>query len=169
MGKKWDSVLTHPWLKAFFPGGMVTSPQTAMLALGVMSRPSYTEWATAEAVTLGFWLLLHLQVRLYHPGTHERDEDASSTGSSNCLYSGSLLLVAGRLQDPTVPHRGQRLAAEPPLSSPRWPLLPGEVSSWPDSVKPPTFSSEFSKGSRRTVLPWSGDHFFVLSVARQDS
>lgn len=68
----------------------------------VMSRPSYTEVATAEAVTLSFWLLLHVKVRLYHQGTHERDGDVSSSGDSNCLYSGSLLLVAGRMQDPAL-------------------------------------------------------------------
>lgn len=53
-GKKWNSALTHPWVKAFSPGGMVESPWTAVLALEVMSRPSYTKGAAAEAVTLSF-------------------------------------------------------------------------------------------------------------------
>lgn len=65
--KKWDSALTHPWPKAFFPGGIVERPWTAVLALRVMSRPSYAEGATAEAVTLSFSLLLHAKVSLYHP------------------------------------------------------------------------------------------------------
>lgn len=101
------------------------SPWTAMLAVGVMSRPSHTTVATAEAVTLSFWLLLHVKVRLYHPGTHERDGDASSSGGSNGVYSVSLLLVAGRMQDPTVLHLGQRLG-EPALSSlPTLAIAPG--------------------------------------------
>lgn len=38
------------------------SPWIAMVALGLTSRPNYTEVATAEAVTFDFWFLLRLKV-----------------------------------------------------------------------------------------------------------
>lgn len=76
-GNKWDSALT-PEAEGFLPRRSGESPWTDMLAPVVISRPSYTEGAKAEAVALEFWLLLHVKLKLYQPGTHKRDEDASS-------------------------------------------------------------------------------------------